>query len=115
MDTAFDFNTEESEFYDKNGHAQDVADARQELVQLLADLDTYKRKSVIVSFSGGDTDATVTVRYHSYQTVANAVSGRSAQVTTDESYRDYWVKTDDGWRRKRSRSLSIRAKIHRSS
>ena len=115
VDTAFDFNTEDSEFYDKNGHPQDVADARQEAIQLLADIDTYKRKSVIVSFSGGDTDATVTVRYHSYQTVANAISGRSAQVVTDESYRDYWVKTDDGWRRKRSRSLSIKAKIHRSS
>ncbi len=115
VDTAFDFNTEDSEFYDKNGHPQDVTDARQELVQLFGDLDTYKRKSVIVNFSGGDTDATVTVRYHSYQSVANAISGRSAQVVTDETYRDYWVKTDDGWRRKRSRSLSFKVKIHRSS
>lgn len=58
-------------------------------------------------------EAVVTNSTHAIYSLVSKTSG--AHVTLDENSidRDYWVRTSDGWRKKRSRTLSDQTKIIR--
>ncbi len=114
VDTALDYDTDDCEYYDKKGHLLGEGGGRQELVDLLDNVDTLKRTTAITSFAGTDTDATATVKQHIIITAANTVTGRAVRGVSDVVFRDYWVKTDDGWKRKRSRVLKGSFAIHKN-
>ena len=84
------------------------------MIDLLDKVDTLKRTTVITLFTGSETDATATVKQHVIITVANTVTGRAVRGVSDVVYRDYWVKMDDGWKRKRSRVLKGSVAIHKN-
>ena len=114
VDTIADFNTDDCVFYDVKGRLLSSDGGRQELVDLLEDIDTFQRTAVITSFSGTDTEATVTVKDHTLQETKNNINGRAIRLVTDEVFREYWVKTDDGWKRKRSREIKSKIALHKN-
>ena len=114
VDGIYAYDDDDFVFIDKKGHAHDGSEGRQELEEDLDIMDSLKSVSKIVTFSGTDTEATVTVKDHAVATVANGVTGRAIKVTADTLSRDYWTYTADGWKRKRSRVLSETGKLHKN-
>ena len=114
VDTVADFDTDDCEFYGVKGQLLSSGGGRQELVDLLANIDTFRRTAVIISFAGAGTEAIVTVKDHTLQETANSINGRAIKLVTDEVFREYWIKTDDGWKRKRSRELTSKIALHKN-
>jgi hypothetical protein len=114
VDTVYDYNTDDCEFYDIKGHLLDSEGGRQELVELLNNIDIFQRTAIIISFTGSDREATVIVKEHTLQTVSNNINGRAIKLVADDLFREYWVKTDDGWQRKRSREIKSKDMLHRN-
>ncbi|MGI4788222.1 MAG: hypothetical protein ACRYFS_05165 [Janthinobacterium lividum] len=114
IDTAMDYDADGCEYYDAKGHLRDTVDGRQDLVKLIEYIDVLKQTTVITSFTGTNSEATVTVKSHTIAYTSNGVTGRAARVVGDDVDRDYWVKTDDGWRRKRSREIKTTVKLHKN-
>lgn len=106
VDGVYDFDSDDYTFIDKNGHVREASEGRQELEQALEVINSLKAVSVIQSFAGTDDEATVTVKEHVTARVGNTTTGRALKVTSDDVARDHWIKTDDGWRRNRTRILS---------
>lgn len=113
-DTAFDYDADDCEYYDKKGNLLAEGSGRQEAVDVLDKVDTAHETTVITSFTGSDTDATVTTKGHVVLSLSNNINGRAAKISFDDISRDYWVKTDDGWKRKRSRELKGSFAIHKN-
>ncbi len=114
VDTAFDYDTDDCQYYDKKGRLFNEGGGRQEVVDILDKADTVKETTIITSFAGSDTDATVTVKTHIVLSVSNSINGRAAKVAVDDISRDYWVKTDEGWKRKRSREIKAKVALHKN-
>lgn len=114
VDGVFDFNTDDYTLVDTKGQVHDASDGRQEMEDAMGVLDTVKGISLIQSFTETETDATVTVKDRMVVTAANHINGRSIKLTESDISRDYWVKTDDGWRRKRTRIISGKGILHKS-
>ncbi len=114
VDTAFDYDADDCQYYDKQGRLLDEGSGRQEVVDILDKVDTVKETTVITSFAGSDADATVTVKAHIVLSVSNNINGRAAKFAIDDISRDYWVKTDDGWKRKRSRDIKGKFAMHKN-
>ncbi len=114
VDTAFDYDADDCQYYDKKGHLLEEGSGRQQMVDLLDKVDAIKETDVITSFAGSNTEATVTVREHGQAFLANTVTGRAARIAVDAVFRDYWVKTDDGWKRKRSREIKGNFAVHKN-
>ncbi len=114
VDGIYAYNDDDFIFIDKKGHSHDGSEGRQELEKGLEFVDSIKGITKIQTFSGTDTEATVTVKDHDVATVANGVTGRAIKVTADTVSRDYWTYTADGWKRKRSRILSETGKFHKN-
>lgn len=114
VDTVADFNTDDCAFYGPNGKLLSSDGGRQELVDLLENIDTFQRTAVITSFTGTNAEATVTVKDHTVQATKNNINGRAIKLVTDEVFREYWIKTDDGWKRKRSRETKSKAALHKN-
>lgn len=114
IDTALDYDTDDCEFYNRKGQLMDAGGGRQELEDLVEKVDTVQETTKILSFMGTSTEATVTVRSHTVARASNRINGRAAKGIFDEVARDYWVKTDDGWRRKRSRMLQSKGALHKN-
>lgn len=114
VDTAFDYDAEDCQYYDKKGHLLEDGSGRQQTIDLLNQVDALKETDVITSFTGSEAGATVTVKEHAQVFLANTVTGRAARIAADAVFRDYWVKTDDGWRRKRSREIKGGFAIHKN-
>jgi hypothetical protein len=113
-DTAFDYDADDCQYYDKKGHLLAEGSGRQEAVDVLDTVNTAKETTVITSFTGSDTDATATTKGHVVLSISNNINGRAAKISFDDISRDYWVKTDDGWKRKRSRELKGSFAIHKN-
>ena len=114
IDTALDFNADDCEFYDRKGRLMGDGGGRQELVDLVDKVDTIRRTTKILSFAGTSSEATVTVKCHTVAGVSSSITGRAAKGISDDVFRDYWVKTDDGWRRKRTRILQSKAALRKN-
>ncbi len=114
VDAVADFNTDDCEFYGPNGKLIASDGGRQEVVDLLENIDVFQRRAVITSFSGSETEATVTVKDHTVQATKNNINGRAIRLVADEVFREYWIKTDDGWKRKRSREIKSKAALHKN-
>ena len=114
IDTVCDYDAEDCEYFNKKGRRLDTGGGRQALVDLLEKVDSVKRTTTITSFTATDTDATVTVKDHVVVSAANTVTGRAIRAASDEVFRDYWVKTDDGWKRKRTREIKGTATLHKN-
>lgn len=114
IDTALDYDADDCEFYNRKGHLMEAGGGRQELEDLAEKVDTIQETTKILSFTGTSTEATVTVKTHTVAGASNRINGRAAKGIFDEVARDYWVKTDDGWRRKRSRVLQSRGALHKN-
>ena len=114
VDTAFDYDDDDCQYYNKKGQLMEEGSGRQEVVDLLDKVDTVKETTVITSFAGSDTDATVTTKDHVVLAVTNNINGRAAKISFDDISRDYWVKTDDGWKRKRSREIKSKFALHKN-
>lgn len=106
VDGVYDFDSDDYTFIDQKGHVREASEGRQELEQALEVIDSLKAVSVIQSFAGTDTEATVTVKEHVTARVGNTTTGRALKIISDDVARDHWIKTDDGWRRNRTRILS---------
>ena len=106
VDGVYDFDGDDYTVIDTKGHAHEPSEWRQDFEQALEFVDSVKAVSVIQSFEGTDTEATVTVKEHIVARVGNTTTHRTAKVTTDDVAREHWVKTADGWRRTRTRILS---------
>ncbi len=114
VDTAFDYDADDCQYYNKQGRLMEEGSGRQEVIDLLDKVDTVKETTVITSFAGSDADAVVTSKAHIVLAAANNANGRAIKVALDEISRDYWVKTDDGWKRKRSREIKGKAAVHKN-
>ncbi len=114
IDTALDFNADDCEFYDRKGRLLESGGGRQALVDLVEKVDTIRRTTKILSFAGTSGDATVTVKCHVIAGASSSITGRAAKGISDDVFRDYWVKTDDGWRRKRTRILQSKSVLHKN-
>jgi hypothetical protein len=114
VDGVYAYNDDNYMLIDKKGHVHEGSEGRQELEKALEIIDSIKGITKIQSFSGTDTEATVTVKDHDVAVVANGVTGRAIKVTADVVSRDYWVYGADGWRRLRSRTLSEIGSYHKN-
>ena len=114
VDTAFDYDADDCEYYNKKGHLLEEGSGRQEVVDLLDKVDTVRETTIITSFTGSDADAIVTAKTHVVLAAANNANGRAIKVALDEVSRDYWVKTGDGWKRKRSREIKGKVALHKN-
>lgn len=106
VDAVFDYNSDEYVTIDRKGHTHDASEGRQEFSDAMAVIDSIKAVTVIQSFTGTDTEATVTVKDHGVIRAANNLNGRAIKLTVSDVARDHWVFTADGWRRTRTRILS---------
>lgn len=107
-DALYDYNSEDYTEIDTKGHVHDAADGRQELSEVLGAVDSIKAVTTIEGFTGTDTEATVTIKDHAVIGMRNNANGRAIKLTVNDTARDHWIKTDDGWRRTRTRVLSGR-------
>lgn len=114
VDTVADYDAEDCEYFNKRGRRLDAGSGRQALIDLLDNVDSVKRTTTITSFTATDADATVMVRDHVVSAAANRITGRAVRVVSEEVFRDYWVKTDDGWKRKRTREIKGTAALHKN-
>ena len=114
VDTAFDYDADDCEYYDKKGHLLPEGSGRQEVVDLLDQVDTVKEATVITSFTGSDAEATVTAKTHVVLFASNNANGRAIKIAFDDISRDYWLKTGDGWKRKRSREIKNKVALHKN-
>ena len=106
VDGVYDFDSDDYTVIDQKGHVHEPSEGRQELEQALEVLDSVKATTVIQSFTGTDAEATVTVKDHLVARMANTTTGRAVKITADDVSRDHWIKTEEGWRRTRTRILS---------
>ena len=114
VDGVYAFDSDDYTLIDQKGHVRDASEGRQELEQALEVLDSLKAVSVIQSFSGTTGEATVTVKDHVVARMANTTTGRAVKFTADDVSRDHWVKTEEGWRRTRTRILSGNNALHKN-
>lgn len=114
IDTALDYDADDCEFYNRKGQLMDAGGGRQELEDLVEKVDTVRETTKILSFTGTSTEATVVVKTHTVAGASNSINGRAARGVFDAVARDYWVKTDAGWRRKRSRVLQSKGALHKN-
>ena len=114
VDTAFDYDADDCQYYNKKGQLMEEGSGRQEVVDLLEKVDTVKETTVITGFAGSDADAVVTAKAHVVLAAANNANGRATKIAFDDISRDYWVKTDDGWKRKRSREIKSKLALHKN-
>lgn len=114
IDSALDYDADDCEFYDRKGRLMEAGGGRQELEDLAEKVDTIQETTKILSFTGTSAEATVTVKTHTVAGASNRINGRAAKGVFDAVARDYWVKTDDGWRRKRSRILQSKGALHKN-
>ena len=114
VDTAFDYDADDCKYYDKKGRLLEEGSRRQEVVDMLDQVDTVKEITVITSFTGSDTEATVTAKTHVVLIASNNANGRAIKIAFDDISRDYWVKSDDGWKRKRSREIKNKVALHKN-
>ncbi len=114
VDGVYDFDSDDYTVIDQKGHAHEASEGRQELEQALEVMDSVKATTVIQSFAGTDAEATVTVKDHVVARMANTTTGRAIRITADDVSRDHWVKTEDGWRRNRTRILSGKNALHKN-
>jgi ketosteroid isomerase-like protein len=113
IDTALDYDADDCQFYDRKGRQVDTG-GRQELEDLMEKVDTVRETTKILSITGTSTEATVVVKTHTVAGASNRINGRAAKGVFDEVARDYWIKTDAGWRRKRSRVLQSKGTLHKN-
>ena len=106
VDGVFNYDAPDYSTVDPKGHVFEGSYGRQELQDLMNAVDTVKGTTTIKSYTGTDTDATVVVKDHYVFLASNLATGRMIKLSGDDLSRDYWVKTEDGWRRKRTRILS---------
>ena len=114
VDTAFDYDADDCQYYDKKGRLLEEGSGRQEVVDLLDKVDTVKENTVMTSFTGSDTEATVTAKTHVVLFASNNANGRAIKLAFDDISRDYWVKTGDDWKRKRSREIKNKVALHKN-
>ena len=114
VDGVYAYNDDDYTLIDKKGRVHGGSDGRQELEKAFEIVDSMKGISKIQTFSGSDTEATVTIKDHDVATVANGVTGHAIKVTANMLSRDYWTYTADGWRRKRTRILTETGTFHRN-
>ena len=114
VDGVYDFDSDDYTLIDKKGHVHEASEGRQEMEQALEVVDSVKATSIIQSFTGTDTEATVTVKDHVVVRIANNASGRAIKLTSDDVAREHWVKTADGWRRTRTRILAGRSAFQKN-
>ncbi len=114
VDGVYEFDSDDYTVIDQKGHVHEPSEGRQELEQALEVMDSVKAVTVIQSFAGTDAEATVTVKEHVVARVGNTTTGRAIKVTADDVNRDHWVKTEDGWRRNRTRILSGKNALHKN-
>lgn len=114
VDGVYDFDRDDYTVIDQKGRVHEASEGRQELEQALEMVDSVKAVTVIQSFTGTDTEATVTVKDHVALSIANTTTGRAVKITADDIARDHWVKTENGWRRTRTRILSGKNALHKN-
>ena len=106
VDGVFDYNASDYVTTNTKGRTHDASDGRQELQDVMSAVDMVQGTTSIKTFTGTATDAAVTVKDHYVFIASNQSTRRTIKFASDDVSRDYWVKTDDGWRRKRTRILS---------
>ncbi len=114
VDGVYAYDSDDYTVIDQKGRTHEPSEGRQDLEQALEVMDTVKASTVILSFTGTDAEATVTVKEHVALSIANTTTGRAARITADDTAREHWVKTDDGWRRTRTRILSGKNALHKN-
>jgi len=75
-DGYYDYNSDDYTIIDKKGNVHDASEGRQEMIDALQMVDTIKAVSVVQTFTGTDTEATVTVREHYLVAAANRLASR---------------------------------------
>ena len=108
VDSVYAYDSDDYTLIDKKGQAHEPSEGRQEMEQGLEVADSVTATSVIQSFTGTDTEATVTIKEHAVVRIGNTTTGRAVKITADDTAREHWVKTADRWRRTRTRILSGR-------
>lgn len=105
-DALYDYNSDDYVLMDSKGRVHDAAEGRQDLSAVLDQVDSIKAITTIEGFSGTNTEATVTIKDHAVIGLANNANGRAIKFTFNDTARDHWIKTAEGWRRTRTRILS---------
>jgi flagellin-like hook-associated protein FlgL len=114
VDGVYAYDGDDYTVIDQKGRTHEPSEGRQDLEQALEVADSVKATTVIQSFTGTDAEATVTIKDHVAVSVANATTGRAVKITVDDTAREHWVKTEDGWRRTRTRILSGHNALHKN-
>lgn len=114
VDGVFDYDSADHTTTDIKGRIHEASDGRQELQNVMDTMDTVKSTTIIRSITSTETDATVVVKDHFIFTISNRSTGRTAKIVGDDVSRDYWLKTDEGWRRKKTRILSGKTGVRKN-
>ena len=114
VDGVYAFDSDDYTVIDKKGHVHEASEGRQEMEQGMEVVDSLKATSLIQSFAGTSTEATVTVKEHAIVRIANSTTGRAVKIIADDTAREHWIKMEDGWKRTRTRILSGKNALHKN-
>ena len=98
---------------DTHGQATPIAQHQEMATHLFAAARTVTARTVIQKFAlARPGQATATVHEHVVLTLMNPQTQQPAQLVVDDTARDLWVKTAQGWRQKRSQDLTYTSTLN---
>ncbi|MBV9850275.1 MAG: hypothetical protein JO250_11420 [Armatimonadetes bacterium] len=98
---------------DTKGHATPIAQQQQTVTRLFAAARSVTARTTIQTFSlDRPTQATVTVREHTALALVNPQTQQPVRLVVDDTARDLWIKTAQGWREKRSQDLTYNSTLN---
>ena len=104
---AFAYRTPDAVSVEENGRVTPIAKERADIKRLFAGTRSVKAVSSIQSLSlNGSGSATVTVKEHMAAVMVSPDGSQKIIFVVDDTARDLWVRTAQGWRQKRSQDLS---------
>lgn len=97
---------------DRHGNEHDGGEQRQSLETLFENTTAAKANTVVQQITLQADGAVVVVREQARLTVVRPGDNRVGHFVFESTSRDFWVKTDDGWECKRSKSMTDRTTIN---
>jgi|GEM_PF-2665006 len=93
--------------FDARGEEHHYDQVRDGMLKLFAKYKSIRVKTVVQSVKLAQNSATVVARAHNILVHDGDSPGQEVKVTSDETDRDFWIRTPSGWKLKQERVLSL--------
>ncbi len=106
VDKAFAYHDTNFEEATPEGDSVDLDEERQSFTEVQALIQSISSSTTVQKVVLGSGGATVTVKAHVDATLMNPATQQTARFVTDGVERQFWINGDDGWRLRKTRTLS---------